>query len=337
MLSTNVLRGVMGLGVLMLVFGGFIPPTTATPYKVLVVMSYEPDFPWVQQIQEGIDQTLAGQAEIRYFYMETKMNFAGGPQKAQEAYQIFQEYQPDGVIAADDDAQLMFVVPYLKDNVKTPVIFCGVNQEASAYGYPAANVSGILERYHIKESIQFARQLDPTIKTIGFIVKASPTADAVEQQVHRELDTYPATFCGFKKPTTLEEALTMTAELRQPCNLLFMDALQGLPDPHGTPLPEEKIIPLLTQAFGKPTISGNSFQLDYGVLCAVVKTGQEHGTVAAQMLLQAMQGTPLTDLPITQNKQGKIMLNVDTMNALGINPKPAILKDVELVKPSARR
>jgi hypothetical protein len=116
--------------------------------KVLVVMSYEEPSvnPWCKQIKQGIDSVLAKTFEITYFYMGTKKNLDGGPQKAEEAYALYRKLRPDGVITVDDNAQWMFVLPYLKDKVHTPVMFCGVNAEPEKYGYPASNVSGVLER-----------------------------------------------------------------------------------------------------------------------------------------------------------------------------------------------
>ena len=302
-------------------------------YKVLVVMSYEPEFLWAQDTMEGIHSALAGKADIRFFHMDTKKNFEGGPAKAQEAYALYQEWQPDGVIATDDDAQKMFVVPYLKDKVNTPVMFCGVNGEAETYGYPASNVSGILERYHFAETIHFARQLDPSIKTVGFMFKFSPTADAAERQVQQETDTYPVKVVGFKKPKTLAEALAMIEELKQAqCDFLCIDALQGLKDDQGNPMVEEDIFPIIIKAFGKPVSGSSRFQVSFGILCYVIKTVQEHVRVADEMLLKAMQGTPMSELPITVNKEGKRLINVDALKSLGIKPKPHVLQGVEFIK-----
>jgi ABC-type uncharacterized transport system substrate-binding protein len=49
------------------------------------------------------------------------------------------------------------------------------------------------------------------------------------------------------------------------------------------------------------------------------------------MLLKAMGGTPVSKIPITRNRKGKPIINVTVMKALGITPKPILLKDAELV------
>jgi ABC-type uncharacterized transport system substrate-binding protein len=300
--------------------------------KVLVVMSYEADNPWCLEIQEGIDAVLAGMCEVKYAYMDTKKHLEGGPQKAEEAYALYQEFQPDGVIAADDNAQTMFVLPYLKDKVETPVMFCGVNADAEQYGYPTSHISGVLERWHIQESIAFMKQIDPSVKTIGFIAKDSPSGTALLQQVKRESDTYLAQFTDFKLPTTQHELRTMLEELKVQSDVIYMDSMEGIVDAEGKSLTSQEIIQFVTTTFGKPLIGANRYHLEQGALCAVIKTGQEQGRMAAEMLVKAMQGTPVSEIPITRNQHGKRIINVPVLQALGIKPSRRALIGAELVK-----
>jgi ABC-type uncharacterized transport system substrate-binding protein len=304
----------------------------AAVFKVLVVMSYEDAFPWCGNIREGIESVLGKDCEIRYFYMNTKEYLEGGPEKAREAYAVYRALRPDGVIAADDNAQSMFVVPYLKNRVETPVVFCGVNAEPETYGYPARNVTGILERPHFTESLAFAQQLVPSIRTFGFIIKKSPTGDAHLRQIQRESDAYPAKLTAFKTPRTAADVAAMAGELRETSDTLFVAALAGVLDAAGKPLYEKQAVKIALKAFnGKPTIGDEAYTVQYGALCAVVRTGEEQGKTAGEMLLSAMRGTPVSDLPITRNHKGKRMINVAVMKALGIRPRPEIMRGAALV------
>lgn len=302
--------------------------------KVLVVMSYEEPSvnPWCKEIKEGIDSVLASTCEITYFYMDTKKNLNGGPQKAKEAYALFKKLQPDGVIAADDNAQSMFVVPYLKDKTKTPVMFCGVNAEAEKYGYPASNVSGILERGHIRESVAFAKQLLPSIKTIAFIAKYSPSGKALLRQVENESGTCPLKVTTFKLVRTVKELVTVAEELKEQCDVIYMDSMEGIVDDKGNPLRNQEITRILAKIFSKPIIGANKYHVEQGALCAVIKTGQEQGRIAAEMLLKTMQGTPVSEIPITRNYRGKRFINVTVMERFDIKPKPIVLLGAKLVR-----
>ena len=81
----------------------------------------------------------------------------------------------------------------------------------------------------------------------------------------------------------------------------------------------------------KPIIGANLYHVEDGALCAVVKTGEEQGMTAAAMLLRALEGTPITDLPVTRNYKGKRIINITTMHGLGIKPQPRLLIGVHLV------
>jgi ABC-type uncharacterized transport system substrate-binding protein len=306
----------------------------AAPCEVLVVMSYEHEFPWVQEIEAGVDAVLTGKCRVTYFYLNTKRDFAGGRQRAAEAFALYRQLAPDGVIAADDDAQAMFVVPYLAGKVPTPVMFCGVNAAPAEYGYPAANVSGVLERLHIRESLALARQLVPAIRTVAFMMKDSPVARLVFDQIHEEASGYPVKVVAVRAPRTWPEAIAAARELRGSADLLFLEAFEGIPGEDGRALKDLEAMPALVQAFGKSTVGSNAYAVRYGVLSAVVKTGQEQGETAARMLLEALSGTPVSRLPITRNRSGKRMVNVTALKALGLHQKPVDLRGAELVRTS---
>jgi ABC-type uncharacterized transport system substrate-binding protein len=295
-------------------------------------MSYEENNPWCKEIKEGIDAVLPSRCDIEYFYMDTKKNFEGGPGKAKEAYELYLRLRPNGVIAVDDNAQSMFVVPYLKDKVKSPVMFCGVNDEATKYGYPATNVSGILERNFISESIAFAKQLVPSISTVAFLAKDSPSGRAIRNQVESESHSYIAKLTNFKLVHTIKETLEVVETFRKTSDLLCVEASNGILDAEGKPLNYKQVTQIVAKAFRKPMIGGNDFHVQNGVLCAVVKSGQTQGRIAAEMLLKAMKGTPVWQIPITVNKYGKRLLNVSVMQSLGIRPKRRALIGTELIR-----
>ena len=311
-----------------------IPKIEAASYKILVVMSYEEDNPWCREIKAGIDSVFVGKGDLKYFYMDTKKNLEGGVRKAEEAYDLYKRFQPDGVIAADDNAQRLFVLPYLKDKVKTPVMFCAVNANPKEYGYPASNVSGILERNFVRESIAFAKQLVPSIKTVGFLAKDSPSGRAIRKQVGTEADTYLTKFAGFKLVQTIEETLMVLEEFQKTSDALFITATNGILDADGKPLDNQAVTRIVSETYKKPLIGANDFHVQYGVLCAVAKSGNAQGKIAAELLLKAMNGTPIKQIPVTRNKYGKRMLNVTTMKDLGIKPRRRALIGTELVKTS---
>jgi len=304
----------------------------AAPRKVLVVFSYEEEFGWVRLIKNGIDSVLKDSCEMRYFYMNTKKDSQGGPQKAQEALALYKEFQPDGVITVDDNAQSMFVVPFLKNKVKTPVMFCGVNAEPSKYGYPASNVSGVLERIPTAQTIILAQKLVPSAKTVAFLAKEGPTTDALFKQLKKKTDTYSAQIVSYKTVNTQKEAVATAQALSKNADLLLIASIKGIKNESGATLAESEIISILAKAFGKPIISPVALTITSGALCGSTVAGYEQGTTAAKMLSKAMGGTPVNKLPIVKETLGRQMINIDTLKALKLKPNPDAMRTSELVR-----
>lgn len=328
----NSVRVIIAVLALMFFPGGLSLVAGKALYDVLVVMSYAPDYQFVQEIQEGIESVLSENSRIEYVYLDTRNNFEGGPQKAKTAYELYKQNHFDGVIVADDNAQSMFLVPYLKDKVKTPVMFCGVNSAPEKYGYPASNVSGILERHHVSQTLALAKQLIPSLRTFGVMGSDSLSARSSVEHFKKEEHTFPMKYGGARFPKTIIEVKAMAKELRALSDVLYMPTIRGVKDEEGNALIEKEIVSVVAREYGKPIISGNNYSIKYGMLCGVVKTGQEQGAVASEMLLKAMKGTPVSEIPITRNQQGKSIINVTVMKAHGIKPKPLILRGTELVK-----
>ncbi len=300
-------------------------------YRVLVVMSYEQDNPWCQEIRDGIESALGSVSDITYVYLDTKADFKGGQKKADAAYELYSTLQPDGVIAADDNAQSMFVVPYLKDKVSTPVMFCGVNSEADKYGYPAHNVSGSLERGHIRESIAFLRQLKDDINRICFLVRKSPSGGALRQQVEQEKSSYLAEVSGFFQVQNTSEFADLAPRLESQCDAIYLDSLEGIIDDKGVSLSHKEVCRSLEMVYSGLFIGANKYHVDQGALSAVVKTGQEQGEAAGALLLKALQGTPVSNIAVTRNYRGKRFINVTTMKKLGIKVRPIVLRSASFV------
>lgn len=309
-----------------------VPAASGAQFKVLVVMSYEADNPWVKEIRAGVESVLGPMSDISYFHLNTKVDRASGPQRAQEAYDLYQRLQPQGVIAADDDAQAMFVVPFLRDKVVIPVMFNGVNAAAEQYGFPASNVSGILERAHVRESLAFIKQLVPAVQRACFITNDVPAGLALRTQVEEEQSTYPAKVVAFHLVKRADDIVALGDTLRAACDTLFIDSLEGILDSDLKPMNNAQAIALLARVYPGPILGGNRYQVEQGAWAAVVKTGQEQGATSAEMLLRAMRGTPVAEIPVTRNSRGQRVINVTAIEAHEIPLRPTVLRGAALVR-----
>jgi ABC-type uncharacterized transport system substrate-binding protein len=226
----------------------------------------------------------------------------------------------------------MFVVPFLKDKVKTPVMFNGVNNSAEKYGFPASNVSGILERAHVRESLAFARQLIPAIRTACFLTNDVPAGRALRNQVDEEKETYPAKVSVFHQVKSTMEMEALVKGGRSVCDTILIDSLEGIVDYAARPLNNKEVLEALRKVYGGPILGGNRYQVEQGAWLAVVKTGQEQGATSAEMLLKAMRGTPVAKIPVVSNVQGQRVINVTAIEAHKVVLQPTILRGAALVR-----
>ena len=150
----------------------------AEPSRCLYVSSYHPEYEWDAGIRKGLEPELAGKCELRTFFMDTKRNKdkAFAREKAAEALVLIEEFRPDVVIAADDNASRYLVEPHLK-NGDIPVVFCGVNNSGEPYGYPYRNATGMVEVTPVQPMLRAVRETMPDARNGVFIA-----ADVLSQQ-----------------------------------------------------------------------------------------------------------------------------------------------------------
>lgn len=304
----------------------------ASEFKVLVVMSYEAHNPWVREIREGIESVLRPHADITYFHMDVKERPAEAQARGEQAFALYQQLRPHGVITADDAAAELFIVPHLKDKVTTPVMFNGINADPAKYGLPNSHISGVIERAHVHESLAFVKQMLPDVQTACALTNDVPPGQALRAQVMAEKDGYPARFANFHLVRNAADIEFLRNPLRSQCGALFVDSLEGIADAEGKSMNNRQVLQLLASTYSGPLLGGNRYQVEQGAWAAVVKTGQEQGERSADMLLQAMRGTPVAKIPVAKNNRGQRVINATAIETRGIALRAAVVKGAALVK-----
>ena len=309
--------GMMGLFVVM----SFMMLRESYACKVLVVMKSPEDYFWNVENKRGIEKVLNTRCELTYVYLDVLGDAERIKSKAQAAAQLYQELQPDGVIVVEEDVQPVFVIPYLKDKVKTPVIFAGMFTDPATYGYPASNVTGVVHKTFFHESLTFLLQIAPAVKTVGITCNDDAAARGGVPVIRQ---TFLEAGMTVPEPIYVNdemEQVRRVSELKNTTDALFVCPILG-----------EKIVKSIMQTYGKPTFSAWRQGMVWGLLAGVVESGEDFGQKAAEMLLQVLDGTPITQLPITTIDIGHRVVNLETMKALGLQPSRRVLTGVELIK-----
>ena len=289
--------------------------------KIVFINSYHEGYEWSDGVEHGIHNVLDGTgAEVKFIRLDTKRNpdveFA--KKAGEQAKAEIDAFKPDVIIACDDNAQKYVIVPYYK-GTNTPVIFAAVNWDASAYGFPTSNVTGMLE---VELPDQIVEQLKPYAKgdRVGFISIDSETEQKVakvynDRFFNGQMKTYWA--------TTMDEFKEAFLKSQTEVDMLFMNNNAGAKQWDEAEM--EKFILANTKI---PAGTINSWMMPYSLL-ALTKVPEEQGEWSAQTALRIIDGTPVSSIPVTKNKKGRLILNLTMAQKMGIVFPPSMLKHAE--------
>jgi len=293
-----------------------IPPQK----KVLLVDSYHADYAWSDGIIDGAKR-VAEKEGVAFFvhHMDTKRNKSEFfKQEAGRLAKVkIEDLQPDIVIACDDNASKYLVELYFK-NAAMPFIFCGVNLDASIYGYPYKNVTGMVEVSIYGPMLDDLRSISGG-KRLGILGTdmATPRKEAeyLRKQFARDFDVkYPGTFEQWKQDYL---------ELQEQNDFVIIWSSAGLSgwDKHAARdfvLKNARVPSGTTQAFMMPY-----------VLLGYTKIPQEQGEWAMATAIEVLRGKSPSKIPITQNKQGKFLINDSMARSLKIDLPLYILESAD--------
>jgi len=287
--------------------------------KIVYVNSYHEGYAWSDGIEEGLHSILDGTGvELTIIRLDTKQHpeVEFGQAAGLQAFEQIQALNPDVVITSDDNAQKYLVVPYLK-NAGFPLIFLGVNWDASAYGYTNDITTGMIE-------VELPDQLIELLKAyadgerLGYITIDTET----ERKV---LDIYNQRFFDGQMQAywvkTQDEFQAAFLAAQQELDILFMGNNAG-----SDKWEEDVMKQFILQNTVIPTGSINDWMAPYSLL-TLAKSSQEEGEWGGQAALQILDGTPVSQIPWVENKRGTVIVNLNLADQLGVVFSPSLLKN----------
>jgi ABC-type uncharacterized transport system substrate-binding protein len=306
------------------------PARSLSGRRMLLVHSYHEGYPWLDTITEGVRSALRGTGiDLNIFYMDTKRHTdeAWKIEAGSRARAELERYRPDIVLAADDDAQNYFAKFYVGSTL--PIVFTGVDADPTKYGFPAANVTGVIERPHFRESLALAQRLRPirriavlscndstSIVALGFMKQERLDVEVTEWLLVDDFDQWKAAVARFSGTV----------------DALVLRSYQAVKIPGSANNVSPRDVSEWTARNATiPTIAFHDFEIANGLLVGVVKSGQEYGRQMTEYALQILNGTPPAALPVTRTKLGIPMINRDTAARLGIQLPPDVTSDVIIV------
>jgi ABC-type uncharacterized transport system substrate-binding protein len=288
--------------------------------RVLHIDSYHPGNEWNDRIVAALRGTLTGSTiELRVFHMDTKRRSSESDIRASalEARRIVDEFKPDVVTTSDDPAVQAFVMPYLRD-AAIPVVFCGLNWDASAYGLPYRNTTGMVEVSPIPQIVKLLRR-HARGSRLGFLAEDT-NVKRKELAFHERLFgiTYDKTYFVSSHAAWKDAFLRAQEEV----DMLMILGVGALPDwnlADASRFAEERSeIP-----------TGTDFEWLTAVsLIGVVKSPQEQGRWVGHATLRILEGVQPSAIPLSYNREGELFFNDRIARRLGIKNLPPLARAV---------
>ena len=276
--------------------------------KILFIDSYHEGYAWSDGIVNGVKKVLDGTGvTLEIIRMDTKRNASDDFKKeaALKAKSVIESFKPDVVIASDDNASKFLIMPYFKD-ADLPFVFCGVNWDASVYGYPYKNTTGMVE---VTPVPQILEQLQPYAKgdRIGFIGPDILTAHK-ESENYRKIFNYELTEYFAKDFEDWKKGFT---ELQGKVDMLIIDSDGGL---YKDQADEMKAFVEANTTI--PTGAAYDFMAPFALL-TYGKVAEEQGSWSADAALKILDGKSPADIPLVQNEMGTLIINARIANTIG--------------------
>ena len=291
----------------------------ATNRKCLFVSSYHQGYAWSDGVERGLRSVLDRHCEIKQFDMDTKRHKSKDEIKASalRAKALIESWQPDIVIAADDNAAKHLIVPYYKDHA-LPFVFCAVNWTADEYGFPYSNVTGMLEVAPIQPSLARALQIVPNLRRVFYL-----GADTLTESKNLKRYQDAASSLGLEVTHALAnstEAWLAAYETAQDYDLVVLGSNAGIND-----WDPDKVRAGVLRHTRKLSVTNMEWMMPFTIL-GLTKVPEEQGEWAAKAAISILSGTPPSAIPIVSNSRRDIWVNTGILAASGLTLPDEIMR-----------
>jgi ABC-type uncharacterized transport system substrate-binding protein len=292
--------------------------------KVLFVSSYHDGLAGADDVVAGVKEGFQGSGvEMTFTYMDTKRNpsesFA--KESALRVKAEIEQLRPDIVIASDDAAAKYLIQPYYR-NVDLPIVFCGVNWDASVYGFPCRNITGVNEVELVPQMLRLLK-VYARGNRMGFLA-ADNLSERKNIEFHQKIFGLSYATGHFVK--TFAEYQAAYLQLQKEADLIVMLSPSGI---SGWDEAEAKTFVVKNATI--PSGSMVPWAAPYSLL-TFSQILKEQGTLASGIALRILRGERPIDIPITENTGGKLYINMPIAMHMGITFETKLLRLAEIIR-----
>ncbi len=301
-----------------------ITPYPALASKCLFISSYHSGYAWSDGVENGLRKTLNGFCEIKQFDMDTKRqkDDKSIKQAAIDAKTIIEEWKPDVVIAADDNAAKYVIQSYYKD-APIPFVFCGINWDLRDYDLPYSNTTGMVEVAPIGLLINKAIDILGGANSALYI-----GADTLTER--KNLERF-STVSKDHNITLKSRLVSSTSEWKdayiagQMYDFVIIGSNSGIQDWDSVTIKQ-----LVHKHTHKLSTTNHGWMMPYTLL-GFTKNPEEQGVWAGNAALAILKGVKPSNIPITSNKKWNIWFNDDIYKSSSIDIPDDLIRNANKV------
>ncbi|MBF0536670.1 MAG: hypothetical protein HQL03_00280 [Nitrospirae bacterium] len=309
--------------------------------RLLILHSYQTDYSWVRDVNAGINRVLKNKSHyfVRWHYLDTKRHPWREYKKNAGliARKMIDKWQPDVIIAADDDAQEYVTKYYInKPNIK--IVFTGVNNELKTYGFDKAeNVTGVLERVPIAAIIDglltFSQEhaqghaqeyVNSAPLRVFFMGDTSESVKGDERWV-KSFNWSPITLVGSRLVGSMHDLQETLKEASDSADYIVTANYRKIARTPGSSelVPPKEVVKYIVKNSKIPVIGTNSFFSEDGGMLAIATSPLEQGEVAARMAVDIIENKKRPrDIPVVNSSKCVIAMNTAVLKEKNFDVPP---------------
>ncbi len=287
-----------------------------TTRTILILHSYHKGLAWTDSITKGIETRFASgrhAIKLHYEFMDTKRIFNPAYlEKLRELFLTkFAAMHFDAIICSDDHAFRFLLTNHDDLFPQTPIVFCGVNffEDAMLDGHTM--VTGVLEAFDIRKTLEVAFDLHPDTDSVFIISDHTVSGKANKTLIKRILPDF-----NDRAQFSFLENLSM-AELRQKVTSLPANSIlvwsHFTADRFGNIYSFDESARLISEVSTAPMYSFWDFHLGHGIIGGRLTSGHQQGATAAELVLKILDGRAMAELPVIKESPNEYMFDYEQM------------------------
>lgn len=307
--------------------------------RVLHVMSFDSPWRWTDGQWAGFREALAPLGpfalETEVFQMDTRRHSspAAKAERGRLALARVQAFKPDLVYLSDDDA--VAEVGQALAGTAVPVVFSGVNRSLAEHGLDGApNITGVLEREHVAETLRLLQALLPDMRRVAVVSETATYWDAVVQRVEERLPLVPGLYLHqVHRVRSLADYRRALADCERHCHAVLQLGILTLAADNGASVPSTEVQRWVADHVRVPDASFWLDRVHHGTLVAMAVSEEEQGRAAGRLALGILaHGRAPDDLPVLPTTKGRPVLSLARARRLGLQPSSSLLLSTEVVQ-----